>query len=87
VGFLVANKSNSWAEKEITDCLVAVLPKEILVDISIPMRDELSVIQHGEIRRFVVLKVLFGENLSFPIESAGPSLEAHCRLRNFLDST
>jgi phosphate acetyltransferase len=80
--FLVANKVTPGQEKEITDRLVAVLPKEILVT-SIPMRDELSNPTMEEIRDSLGAKVLFGENLLS--NRVSKSIVGAMQLRNFLD--
>jgi phosphate acetyltransferase len=80
--FLVANKVAVGQEKEITDRLVAVLPKEILVT-SIPMREELSNPTMEEIRDSLGAKVLFGENLLS--NRVNKSIVGAMQLRNFLD--
>jgi phosphate acetyltransferase len=80
--FLVANKVTPGQEKEITDRLVAVLPKEILVT-SIPMRDELSNPTMEEIRDSLGSKVLFGTNLLS--NRVSKSIVGAMQLRNFLD--
>lgn len=80
--FLVANKVAIGQEREITDRLVGVLPKEILVT-SIPMREELSNPTMEEIRDSLGAKVLFGENLLS--NRVNKFIVGAMQLRNFLD--